>query len=103
MRAEKTTNAHGMRVKGAKAPAFACVAHRGGKGRSLRLRLRGSHVYRTCGAGSRGSASLLANENNLTLGLGSAACFFDADGKRIGGFDGSRRMETRTNETVIGD
>jgi hypothetical protein len=51
----------------------------------------------------RRSASLLANENNLTLGLGSAACFFDADGKRIGGFDGSRRMETRTNETVIGD
>ena len=49
------------------------------------------------------SASLLANENNLTLGLGSAACFFDADGKRIDGFDGSRRMETRTNETVIGD
>jgi len=57
------------------------------------------HVQRR----TRRSASLLANENNLTLGLGSAACFFDADGKRIGGFDGSRRMETRTNETVIGD
>jgi hypothetical protein len=58
---------------------------------------------KTCHAGSRRSTSLLADENNLTLRLDGAAFFFDADRKRICGLDGSRRMETRADESVSGD
>ena len=60
--------------------------------RPANSRTRGNVLYR-----------LLADKDNLTLRLGSTACFFDADRECIGGFDRSRRVETGTDESVIGN
>ena len=45
---------------------------------------------------------LLTYENDLAFRLGSAACFFDADRERTRRLDRSRRMETGSDQSVIG-
>ena len=75
----------------------------GSRGSASLPRATADHVSIPRAIPDRAKACLLPNENNLTLRLRSTACFFNADGERLRGLDGSRRMETRTDESVIGN